>query len=221
MNETFPQILVAGTGYGVGKSVVLRAIAAYQAATGSPWAQLSLTQASPSQMDLAENWRSLQSQKAALPQHSGLLIEAVGSLGTPVTPESTLADLAWDWRLPTLLVTAVTPHCLDDLVAHVALAKQARCDVRGIVLNCTTPTAEENRLDWAPPQQVAALSQRPVLGTVPYLADLAENAMAENSTAENSTTENSTAESDSRFAQAGANLNLSDFGILAPSSLSA
>lgn len=206
MNETFPQILVAGTGYGVGKTVVLQAIAAYQAATGSPWAQISLTQTSPGSMDLAENWRSIQSQKTALSEPSGLLIEAVGSLGTPVKPESTLADLAWDWRLPTLLVTAVTPHCLDDLVAHVALAKQARCDVRGIVLNCTTAAAEEHLLDWATPQQVSALTQLPVFGKIPYLGPLNGSPVPE---------------SDPRLAKAGADLNLSDFGLLAPRSLSA
>lgn len=167
-----PRLLVAGTGYGVGKTVVLEAIAQHRAACSeSNWGRYALHQASGGSMDLAENWRSLQ---AAAQAHPGLLIEAVGSLGTPVTPETTLADLAWDWRLPTLLVTAVAPHCLDDLAAHAALARQTRCAVQGIVLNCLTREAEEHLLDWANPRRVEVLTQLPVLGQIPYLVDLGD-----------------------------------------------
>ncbi|NJM56976.1 MAG: hypothetical protein HC857_05475, partial [Synechococcales cyanobacterium RU_4_20] len=82
------RLLVAGTGYGVGKTVVLEAIAQRLAVcSGSDWGRYVLQQASGGSMDLAESWRSLQ---AAAPSYPGLLIEAVGSLGTPVTPETTL-----------------------------------------------------------------------------------------------------------------------------------
>ncbi|NJL88098.1 MAG: AAA family ATPase, partial [Leptolyngbyaceae cyanobacterium SM1_1_3] len=29
-----------------------------------------------------------------------VLVEGLGGLGSPVTYETTLADLAWDWRIP-------------------------------------------------------------------------------------------------------------------------
>lgn len=163
-------LLIAGTATGVGKSVVARAIAASQ--PHRTWQTLSL--ALP--LDLATTWQSIQTLQAGTQTETqtGLLIEAPGSLGTPVTFETTVADLAWDWRLPTVLVTAVSPHCLGDLAACAALAKQTRCPLRGIILNCTTPDAAEHLLDWANPRQIAALTQLSVLGKLPYLEDLGD-----------------------------------------------
>ncbi len=176
------RLLIAGTGYGVGKTLVLQAIARSTLLRSPvPWLQIKLHQPAIGTLDLGETWRSLNpplnSANPADEPQTGILIEAMGSLGTPVTPETTVADLAADWRLPTLLVGAVTEQGLDNLVAQVALAQQRRCDLRGIVLNCLTAEAEARLLDWSHPRQVMALTHVPVIGQVPFLgAELDLNA---------------------------------------------
>ncbi|NJM58219.1 MAG: hypothetical protein HC857_13340 [Synechococcales cyanobacterium RU_4_20] len=41
----------------------------------------------------------------------------------------------------------------------------------GLCINCPTPEAEEHLPDWANPNQVEGLTQLPVFGKIPYLAD--------------------------------------------------
>ncbi len=55
-------------------------------------------------VDLAVVWQTLQGLQQ---NHSRVLVEALGSLGSPVTEELTVADLAGMWRLPTVLVVPV------------------------------------------------------------------------------------------------------------------
>jgi dethiobiotin synthetase len=100
-----------------------------------------------------------------------VLLEAVGSLGSPVTRETTMADLAWDWRLPTVLVVPVQPGAIAQAVAHVALAKQARVNLRGIVLNCLQPRTPQAIADFAAPDLLRSLTQKPILGCIPHLSD--------------------------------------------------
>lgn len=107
-------------------------------------------------------------------QRDWLLLEAYGGLGSPVTRELSMADLAWDWRLPTVLVVPVKPGAIAQAVANVALARQARVHLKGIVLNCARPDAEAAIADWASPELIRSLTQKPVLGCIPYLTDLAD-----------------------------------------------
>lgn len=104
-------------------------------------------------------------------QHEWVLVEGAGGLGSPVTRETTVADLAWDWRLPMLLVVPVKLGAIGQAVANVALARQSRVHVKGIILNCTRPCSEEEIADWAPVDLIQSLTQVPVLGLVPYMAD--------------------------------------------------
>ena len=55
-------------------------------------------------------------------------------------------------------------------MAHVALARQFKVALKGIVLTCVAPGSEERLNDWAPPDLIQALTDVPVLGIVPYLA---------------------------------------------------
>ncbi|MBD2464123.1 ATP-dependent dethiobiotin synthetase BioD [Oscillatoria sp. FACHB-1407] len=103
-----------------------------------------------------------------------VLIEGVGGLGTPVTAETTLADLAWDWRIPIVLVVPVQPGAIAQAVAQVALAQQSKAYLKGIVLNCVQPCTEDNILEWASPSLIQSLTQKPVLGCMPYIADLTD-----------------------------------------------
>lgn len=100
-----------------------------------------------------------------------VLIEGFGGLGSPLTAESTVADMAWDWRLPCVLVVPVRLGSIGQAVSHVALARQAHIHLKGIVLNCLQPMSPEQSDEWAPPELIQTLTGVPVLGTLPYLSE--------------------------------------------------
>jgi len=104
-------------------------------------------------------------------QRDWVLVESLGGLGSPVTHETTVADLAWDWRLPTVLVVPVRLGAIAQAVANVALARQTRVHLKGIVLNCTQPRTQQEIEDWAPIDLIQSLTNLPVLGVIPYLSD--------------------------------------------------
>lgn len=98
-----------------------------------------------------------------------VLVEALGGLGTPVTDELTVADLAAQWRLPTVLVVPVRLGAIAQAVANVALARQAGVELKGIVLNCVQPRSEAEIADWTPVELIQSLTNIAVLGLIPYL----------------------------------------------------
>jgi len=100
-----------------------------------------------------------------------VLVEALGGLGSPVTRETTVADLAWDWRLPVVLVVPVKLGSIGQAVANVALARQSKIHLKGIVLNCVKPCSEQEIADWAPADLIESLTSISVLGLIPHLAD--------------------------------------------------
>ncbi len=100
-----------------------------------------------------------------------VLVEGVGGLGTPLTNETTMADLAWDWRLPTVLVVPVRLGAVGQAVANVALARQCRVHVKGIILNCYEPRTAEEIKQWAPTRLIQSLTHIPVLGCFPHTPD--------------------------------------------------
>lgn len=104
-------------------------------------------------------------------QRDFVLVESTGGLGSPITHETTVADLAWDWRLPTVLVVPVRSGAIAHTVANVALARQARVHLKGIILNCVEPCSLETQEDWVPIDLIQSLTQKPVLGCIPHLSD--------------------------------------------------
>ncbi|MBD2022604.1 ATP-dependent dethiobiotin synthetase BioD [Leptolyngbya sp. FACHB-36] len=112
-----------------------------------------------------------QAFEALRQQREFVLVEGVGGLGSPLTRETIVADLAWDWRLPTVLVVPVKLGAIGQAVANVALARQSRIHLKGIVLNCVQPRTEEELAAWAPADLIESLTGVPVLGKLPYLAD--------------------------------------------------
>jgi dethiobiotin synthetase len=100
-----------------------------------------------------------------------VLIESLGGLGSAIAHETTVADLAWDWRIPTVLVVPVNSGAIAHTVANVALAQQARVHLKGIILNCVTPCHAHELEEWAPVNLLENLTQKPVLGCLPHLSD--------------------------------------------------
>jgi dethiobiotin synthetase len=117
---------------------------------------------------LEQAWQQLQTLAQ---QRDFVLVEALGGLGSPVTHETIVADLAWDWRLPTVLVVPVRLGAIAQTVANVALARLSRIHLKGIVLNCVQPCSDQELADWAPIHLIQSLTQKPVLGCIPYLPD--------------------------------------------------
>lgn len=118
------------------------------------------------QVDLAIVWRTL---LALQKQRDLVLIESLGGLGSPITDELTVADLAGEWRLPTILVVPVRLGAIANAVANVALARQTKIALRGIVLNCIQQRQEEEITDLTPVRLIQSLTNIPVLGCVPYV----------------------------------------------------
>lgn len=98
-----------------------------------------------------------------------VIVEALGGLGSPVTDELTVADLAGEWRLNTVLVVPVQLGAIGSAVANVALARQTKINLRGIILNCVQPTTVEEIADLTPIDLIQSLTHVPVLGIVPHL----------------------------------------------------
>jgi len=120
-------------------------------------------------VDLAVVWQAFSKLRS---QRDFVLVEALGGLGSPITNELTVADLAGDWRLPTVLVVPVRLGAIAQAVANVALARQSKVNLKGIVLNCVQPRTDEEISDWTPADLIQSLTHTPVLGCLPYLDNL-------------------------------------------------
>ncbi|NER83936.1 MAG: ATP-dependent dethiobiotin synthetase BioD [Leptolyngbya sp. SIO1D8] len=119
-------------------------------------------------VDLEPVWQAL---SQLMHEREWVLIEALGGLGSPVTEEWTVADLAAAWRLPIVLVVPVKLGAIAQSVANVALARQYKLSVKGIILNCNQPLTAEQQENWTPIPLIERLTQLPVLGCMPYLSD--------------------------------------------------
>ena len=117
-------------------------------------------------VDLKRAWQAFETLRQ---QRDWVLVEALGGLGSPITHELTVADLARDWALPTILVVPVKLGCLAQIVANVALARQCKVNLKGIVLNCVNPTSDQEIDDFAPIELIQSLTNTLVLGVMPYL----------------------------------------------------
>lgn len=104
-------------------------------------------------------------------RYDWVLVEGVGGLGSPVTAQTTVADLASDWRLPVVLVVPVKLGAIGQVVASVALAERSNLRVQGIVRSCITPCSDDDLENWASQDLIETLTGLQVLGTLPYLED--------------------------------------------------
>lgn len=153
--------------FGGNPQVSLAAPATFEAPVAPPIAAALAGQ----HIDLQPVWEALSHLQQT---QAATLVEALGGLGSPVTEELVVADLAALWRLPTVLVVSVRLGAIAQAVANVALARQTGVELRGIVLNCQHPEAQANLALWAPVELLLRLTQVPILGVVPYLASVAD-----------------------------------------------
>ena len=119
-------------------------------------------------VDLATVWTALQDLQAHSDQ---IFIEGIGGLGTPITHELTVADLARDWRLPTVLVVPVQLGALGQTIANVALARESKIDLKGIILSAKTADAANQVHELTPPPILEAFTNIPVMGLLNPIHD--------------------------------------------------
>lgn len=119
-------------------------------------------------VELEQAWQQLDTLSQ---QRDFVLVESWGGLGAPITPETTMADLAWDWRIPVVLVVPVLPGAIAQTVANVALAAQSRLHLKGIVLNCVQSCRMHELEEWANVNLIQSLTHKPVLGCIPHLTN--------------------------------------------------
>jgi dethiobiotin synthetase len=117
-------------------------------------------------IDLGVAWRDLQ---AIAQRRSRTIVEWLGGLGSPVTWELTVADLVRDWRMASLLVVPVRLGSISQVVACAALAREAKAEIAGIVLNCVEPMDTETCDRFMPIAMIERLTYLPVLGCMPFL----------------------------------------------------
>lgn len=117
-------------------------------------------------IDLGLVWQKFQQLISA---RDLVLVEALGGLGSPITNEFTVADLAAEWRLPTVLVVPVKLGAISQSVANVALARLTGVALKGIILNCVQPVTKAQINDLTPVDLIQSLTNIPVLGCLPYL----------------------------------------------------
>lgn len=120
-------------------------------------------------VNLAKVWQELTQLSRG---QDFVIAEALGSLGSPVTDELTVADLAGQWHLPTIVVVPVRLGSIGQAIAQISLARQRKVNIKGIVLNCENAQAEDDLAALAPPEMLQRFTQVPVLGVMPYVEDL-------------------------------------------------
>lgn len=112
---------------------------------------------------IKQNLRKLQQTKDLV------LVEALGGLGSPITHELTIADLAQSWNLEIILVVPVKLGAIAQTVANVALARSKKITIKGIIFNCNQPCTTEQKNNWTPVNLIESFTDVPVLGYFPYL----------------------------------------------------
>ncbi|MCS6959281.1 MAG: dethiobiotin synthase [Pseudanabaenaceae cyanobacterium SKYGB_i_bin29] len=116
------------------------------------------------------DWQLLwQGYQRLVQKYQIVLVEGAGGIGSPVTWEWTVADMAREWQLPTVIVVPVKLGSMTQSIAACALAREAKVDVRGIIFNCVQPYTEEEIYDFVAPDRLPLLTRVPILGFVPAL----------------------------------------------------
>jgi len=120
-------------------------------------------------IDLGQVWQDFNN---AVQKSSLVIVEALGGLGSPITDELIVGNIAADWKLPTVLVVPVKLGAIANIVANVTLAHSLKIDLKGIILSCSNEEDSNRIEDLTPTDLIQSLTQVPVLGILPHITDL-------------------------------------------------
>jgi dethiobiotin synthetase len=114
-------------------------------------------------IDLAEMWAAWRRIRAA---HELVLVEGIGGILCPVTPEQSVADLAKKFGLPLLVVARSGLGTINHTALTVEAARRRGLEVAGIIINRyhheSTDLAEMTN-----PDEIQRVTGAAILGLVP------------------------------------------------------
>ena len=112
--------------------------------------------------------------KKLLSLHEMLLVEGIGGIMTPITKNFFVADMIKGMGIDVIIVTRATIGTLNHTVMTCKMCKDYGIKIRGLVINNFdekgTP-AEKNA-----PSTLYDITNIPILGTIPFIKDLNNNA---------------------------------------------
>jgi len=101
-----------------------------------------------------------------------VLVEGAGGALTPLTRTLLTADLVTQLGLPTLLVAGNKLGCINHTLLTIAALRYRGIHLLGVVFNRLAEATHEQAILEDNPRVVAELGGVPVLGEMPFLADL-------------------------------------------------
>lgn len=105
-----------------------------------------------------------------------IVVEGVGGWLVPLNDAESVADLALALKLPVILVVGLRLGCINHALLSAESIRASGCELAGWIANTIDPQMTE------PQPTIEAISRRidaPLLGTVPYLAQLEADKVAE------------------------------------------
>jgi dethiobiotin synthetase len=111
-----------------------------------------------------------------LETHDIVLVEGAGGLLVPLTSSHTMLDLAVFLKLPMLIVSRNVLGTINHTCLTVEVARQ-RSRVIGVVLNHPYRVDEDDPAVQSNEEALRRWCHAPLLGALPYLADLNEEAL--------------------------------------------
>jgi dethiobiotin synthetase len=114
-------------------------------------------------LDLEPVWSSWRRLREA---HDVMLVEGIGGILCPVTPQETVADMAKTFGLPVVIVARANLGTINHTALTVEAARARGLAVAGIIINRYDRDAEDIAQMTAP-EEITRLTGVPILGLVP------------------------------------------------------
>jgi dethiobiotin synthetase len=120
--------------------------------------------------------RIVEAARALAARHEAVLVEGAGGLLVPLTERETYADLAVALDLPVLLVARAGLGTVNHTALTIEALERRGLAIAGVVLNRTAPEDDPSVPFNA--AEIARLTRREPLVTLPYEADIAKRLRA-------------------------------------------
>lgn len=104
--------------------------------------------------------------------HDVMLVEGAGGLMTPLTQRHTVADLAHCLKLPLLIVASNRLGAVNATLLTADVARNRGLKIAGIILNRTEKADRKDMSLSTNRGEIERLSGVPVIGEVPFMADM-------------------------------------------------
>jgi len=109
-------------------------------------------------------------------RHQGVLIEGAGGLLVPFNEDETQLNLIIQLEVPVLIVAHIGLGTVNHCLLTIAALEQAEVPIAGVVFNAPTPEAGPEFIARDNPEAVRNFGGVDVLGNVPWLDGMAEDA---------------------------------------------